>query len=478
MLVVARPTLHPSAHPGPRPQSAVSPTDDGTPRIVVDATVTHQTITGWEATAQAGQNKSPVFETYRDRLIDLAVNDLGINRLRVEVRSGSEHTRDLWALRGSDADEDDPNSVWRALRYSTINDNNDPFVLNARGFWFSEIDSTIEKVALPMKRMLQARGEDLFINVNYVAFTRGLAPGLEYHHQDPEEYAEYVQAFYQHLRTRFGFLPDSWEIVLEPNNTREWNPSLVRRAMIAAGNRLKSMGIVPRFVAPSASDMNIAVLYIDDMTRDGPPRFWAELSYHRYGGSSEAALRGLGARAQQFNMATAMLERGGAGVNELHDDLKIAGNTAWSQYGLAYPAPVDNGGAYYLIDDSNQAAPRIIEGVLTKFLRQYFKYVRNGAVRIDAETSDGTFDPVAFVNANGSWVVVVKAARGGVFAIDGLAPGQYNATYTTSRDSLVPTGPVSIEPGARVRLGIPDQGVLTIFGAVGAGRGGPIDRRR
>ena len=305
----------------------------------------------------------------------------------------------------------------------------------------------------------------------------GWPAGLEYHHQDPEEYAEYVQAFYQHLKTRFGFLPDSWEIVLEPDNTREWNPSLVRRAMVAAGNRLRSIGIVPRFVAPSASDMTRAASYVDEMIEGGPPRFWSEVSYHRYGGHSDSALRRLGARAKQLRIGTAMLEKGGAGVNELHDDLKIAGNTAWSQYGLAYPGAVDNGGSYYLIDDSNRAAPRIIEGVLTKFLRQYFKYIRSGAVRIDADTSDGTFDPVAFINANGSWVVVVKAARGGVFAVDGLAPGRYNATYTTSRDVLVPTGPFSIAPGERVRIGIPENGVLTIFGAASADRPGPIERR-
>jgi hypothetical protein len=277
-----------AAIPGQQ-QKAVAPTDDGSPRVVLDRTVTYQTITGWEATAQAGQNKSKAFLAYRDRLLDLAVNDLGINRLRIEVRSGSEQTQDLWALRGSDDDEDDPTSAWRILRYSTVNDNNDPFLLNERGFYFTEIDGTIEKLALPMKRYLEARGERLFINMTYVAFTRGIGPGLQYHHADPEEYAEFVQAVYRHLQSRFGFYPDYWEIVLEPDNTREWDPSLVRRAMIATGNRLRSMGVTPQFVAPSTSEMVKAVPFADAMAEGGRPPFWAELSYHRYGGVSDAA---------------------------------------------------------------------------------------------------------------------------------------------------------------------------------------------
>lgn len=451
---------------------ATKPVGQGIPRLVVDESVTQQTITGWEATAQAGQIKSKAFLAYRDRLMDMAVDDLGLNRLRVEVRSGSEHAQDLWTLYGRSEGEDDGGPVYRAVRYSTINDNSDPFVLNERGFWFSELDNTVENVVLPMKRRLEARGERLHVNVTYVAFTRQIAAGLLYHHQDPEEYAEFVQAVYLHLRTRYGLTPDSWEMVLEPDNTREWSPSLMRRAMIATANRLRALGVTPRFVAPSVSDMSGSVSFAESTAEGGLPPFWSELSYHRYGGVSDAALRDIAARSRQWQIPTAMLERGGAGIDELHADLKVAGNTAWAQFGLAYPGTIDDGGMYYRIDDSNQNAPRIIENSRTRFLRQYFKYIRRGAVRISAETSDPAFDPVAFINADGSRIVVVKAAQRGAFAVGGLAPGTYDATYTTASDTLISNGPFVVEAGTRVQIGIPDRGALTIFGRPpGAGPG-------
>src|ERR1700720_4859292 len=74
--------------------------------ITLDPKTTYQTITGWEATAQAGQadeydgrgspgpyvNASKPFQLYKDRLLDLAVNDLGINRVRVECKCSMENS--------------------------------------------------------------------------------------------------------------------------------------------------------------------------------------------------------------------------------------------------------------------------------------------------------------------------------------------------------------------------------------------------
>ena len=83
----------------PRPGDP-TPAEDGSARIVIDLGTRHQTMNGWEATAQAGHDTSPAYRAYRDRLFDAAVQDLGIDRLRVEVRSGSEHTRDNWTAIG------------------------------------------------------------------------------------------------------------------------------------------------------------------------------------------------------------------------------------------------------------------------------------------------------------------------------------------------------------------------------------------
>ena len=54
--------------------------------ITVDSTQTFQVLTGWEFTGQGGQDRTP-FLLYGDTLMHLAA-DAGLNRIRLEVRSG------------------------------------------------------------------------------------------------------------------------------------------------------------------------------------------------------------------------------------------------------------------------------------------------------------------------------------------------------------------------------------------------------
>ena len=134
--------------------------------ITVDASKTYQVMSGWEATAQAGQDDSPAFANYRDQLLDKAV-ELGINRLRLECRSGLENPHDRWAEnRGGKLTE----KQFHDLRYEAVNDNDDPFVINWSGFQFSHLDYAIDNVVLPLKQRLASKGERLFVNVNYVDF--------------------------------------------------------------------------------------------------------------------------------------------------------------------------------------------------------------------------------------------------------------------------------------------------------------------
>jgi hypothetical protein len=437
--------------------------NDDTPRITLDSSRVYQTMTGWEAVAQAGQEDSQAWPAYRDQLLDLAVDDLGIDRLRVHVRSGIEHTRDTWSeMRAGQHNA----AAWRAIRFSTVNDNNDPFRIDDRGFHWASLDYTIEQVFLPMQERLERRGRRLFLNVNYHAFTGQIGAGLEYHHGDAEEYAEIVQATYLHLQHKYGLRPDAWEIQLEPDNSRQWNAGFMRQAMIAAGNRLSGMGITPKFIAPSTTNMGNAVSYADTIARGGRPRFWTELSYHRYSGVSEANLRTIANRAAQWGMTTAMLEKIGAGYDTLHEDLKVGQNSSWEQFALAYPVQNDDGAQYYVIDQRDPNAPRIRLGSRTAFLRQYFRYIRAGARRVEAATTANTADPVAFINPDGTYVVVVKASSGTDFSIANLPAGTYEATYTTGRDIDRRVGLFTTDGQRPIDLRIPDRGVLTLFGVL------------
>jgi hypothetical protein len=439
------------------------PAEDGTPRVVVTAATRYQTMTGWEATAQAGHDDSPGFLIYKDQLFDRAVDELGIDRLRVEIRSGDEYTSDTYADYLSKRLSYDE---WRSVWYATINDNNDPFDLNMNGFFFSDLDNQIEKVVLPIKQRLEARGRRLYLNICYVSFTRQITGSHQFHHDRPEEYAEFVQATYRHLAERYGLVPDAWEISLEPDNVPHATPSFMRQAIVATGNRLASMGLTPRFIAPSTTSTPRAIDYADAIASGGPPRFWTELSYHRYADATTNNVRTIASRAAQYRVTTSMLEHIGSGYEDLHEDLTVGNNSAWAQYALAYMNlnNTDGGGLYYLIDNHTTSSPTVRAGQRTPYLAQYFRYVRAGAVRIGATSSDAAFDPVAFTNPDTKTVVVVKADRAGEFVIEGLAAGPYEVTATTTAGVAQRLGSVNAVAGTRLRVSAPGRGVVTIAG--------------
>ena len=121
--------------------------DDPLGIVTIDTLTRFQIMTGWEAHTQSGE-ANPLFREFRDALFDQAVKEVGINRLRVEIRSGAENPVEFTL-----ADND------RCKRWDSVNDNDDPRLINPAGFHFSEVDSTIARVVLPMKQRLEARGE-------------------------------------------------------------------------------------------------------------------------------------------------------------------------------------------------------------------------------------------------------------------------------------------------------------------------------
>ncbi len=436
-------------------------------QITLNPATRYQTIRAWEATTYAGQDHA-AFLAFRDTVLDRVASELGITRLRVEIRSGVENSQDYWSQFQAGQIT---NELWRCLRYSTVNDNSDPFSINWTGFQFAELDDKIERVVLPLKQRLAARGEKLEINLNYVAFVRqmtatGCPSGLTYVHDDsPEEYAEFVLATYLHLQQKYGWVPDYWEVVLEPDNTPFWRGPEIGRAIVAAAARLRANGFTPRFIAPSTTDMGHGWIYFDAMVSQVPSavREMTELSYHRYGGVLLSNLQTIAARAKQYGIGAAMLEHIGSGYQDLHQDLKVGNNVAWQQYTLASPG-ADNGGAYYVVDVSRPGQPVVRMGQRTPFLRQYFRYIRPGAVRIEAGTNNAAFDPVAFINSDGKYVVVINASSQGTASISGLPAGRYGITYATAQEPNGTLADVIVGPGQPLLASVPRAGVVTVFG--------------
>jgi len=332
-------------------------------------------------------------------------------------------------------------------------------VINPAGFHFSALDSSVVRVVLPMKQRLEARGERLFVNLNYVAFLRQCPPPV-YVHAQPAEYAEFILAAFLHLRDRFGLVPDAVEVILEPDNVPVWSAGApIGRAIVAAADRLAEAGFRPIFVAPSTKVLSQGIAYLDDIYRvPGVQSLLKELAYHRYGGASEADLALLAQRAKSVGARTAMLEHIGSGVEDLYTDLTVGQVSAWQQYTLAFPTE-DNGAQLFRIVDG-----RPVLGTRTRYLRQYFHYVRMGAQRLGAQSTSSNVRAVAFDNANKNLVVVLHAKRPGPVEVRGLRPGRYGASATTRTVTWAELGTQVIEGGGALTVTIPDAGVVTVYG--------------
>lgn len=428
--------------------------------ITINHQITYQMINGWEATDQAGQIEfEQLFPKYRDALFEQTINDLGINRVRLEIFSGSENPVDYYSLFANGTINF---QQWKDTWYQIVNDNGDPNTINPDGFHFNQLDTTIDRVVTPLMTLAAKRGEKLYINLNYVDFRSSA-----FEHKDfPEEYGEFMLATFDHIRNKYGWSPDAIEVVLE-NDNAGWSGNQIGRAIVAAGNRLRRAGFNPHFIGPSSTNMNNAITSFDEMILvPGIFDYLSEISYHRYGGANGANTQAIGSRALQNGVTAAHLELIGATFEDLHQDLTLGRNSAWAQYTIAWPLSdgTDDGGKYYLINNSNPNQPDVLMGSRTKFLRQYFKYVRRGALRVEATADNNSFQPLAFVNADCSNVVVVRADAGGTMTIQGLPAGTYGIKYTTGSQFNIDAADVTITSGQAVNATIPSAGVITIYG--------------
>lgn len=445
--------------------------------ITLDPSTTFQTMRGLGAVTNAGQwlfptngtvSDNPAFLTFRNQLFDQAVNDLGLSQIRLEILSGTENTRDIWAeykagqITGAQE---------RCLRYSVVNDNGSAGSINSAGFHFTRLDEQINKVVLPLRAVMAARGEVLHINLCYVSFTNqmtgsGCPGGLSnLHSSNPAEYAEFVLATYQHMQTRFGFVPDTWEIMLEPSNGNHWMINQMGPAIVAAGNRLAAAGFTPRFVVPSSVTRPTALQWFDQLIQTpGARQYIDTLSFHTYNGWNDpSGLAQFAARAKANNIHSAMLEHIGATVDELHAELKHANVSSWLAFTLASPSgsstPIGDNKLFHVSGSTVS-----ITDFFARYARQYFRHVRPGAVRIGA-AGNANFDPLAFRNQNGRLVVVVKAGSGGSFTVQGLPAGLYGVYYTTATQTASqPDQQVS----GSLTATIPASGVITIYAKTGS----------
>jgi glucose/arabinose dehydrogenase len=443
--------------PGQPPAEPPPPGNSNANTITLNPAVTLQTMVGWEVPVISTVLDYAGIVPFMGPLMDQAANDLGINKIAIGMESGDENPSGACQVDYLNRAISEGTLVNTCL-YNSVNDNNDPFVVNPNGFHFTLLDWQIDNLLLPLKQRVEARGEKLHIMIRYVDFR---ATPFE-HFQNPEEYAELMQVVFDHINTKYGFVPDAIDVVNEPENSPGWSPNALGRVIASAGARLAARGWRPDFVGPSTVNKGNAAPYFDAMmATPGAAPFLKDLAWHCYSDSGSNSSAAIAARATQFGVRTSMTECWNTSNTylTLHQELKASRNASWQ---LGTVAGING---YYDVSGSGQITLR----PKARFIRQYFKHVRAGARRIDATSPSASFDPVAFINTDGRYVVVVKATGGGSFSVANLPAATYGIFYTTGPDGLnvtnfdVNLGDQTVAAGRTLTTSIPSTGVITIY---------------
>lgn len=446
--------------------------------VTVDQNTSYQTFLGWESTAQNGYLEFPAsYPNWDTETLD-AIADLGITKIRTEILSGLvENSTDYYQLfldDGVDKVNNTTPTSWANVRNNRtvpVNDNGDSNSINSSGFQWSMLDRQINEVIIPLKSRIEANGETLRWSVCYVHFSTS----NQLHVNTPAEYGELILAVWEHVNSTFGFVPDSLEVYLEPDNPNcQVTPSELAAMIQYARDRLVNAGFQkPYIIAPSMTYGGDTEQYaIDIETANATAYSYIdELSYHRYDPApTTGELSSLRTKALADGKNTAMLEYIGADMFDLYEDLRYARCSSWQQYTMAYllsEAGSDNGGQYFLIGGSPTYAVTMAER--TKYLRHFIKYIRPNAVMKGVTNSSVNYEGVVFQNPNGTYVVVVKCNGAGDIDIVGLPAGTYEIRYTLGNGTSAPSSydqafsNQTITEGQDVSFSMAGQGVVTIF---------------
>ena len=443
--------------------------------LTIDPSFRFQTMTGWEVLARGWEYDKAAdrFDGswYRDadlhdRIMDALVEEAGINRVRVEIRSGMENPVDYWAaFERGEIGYDEVKSRF----YHKINDNADPFDARPGGFQFSFLDFQIENIVKPLQERLNARGETLYINLCVVDFRWGGEKQSDFSlARNPEEYAELVSQAIYHMQDRHGLVPDGLEVVLEPENTNGWRGIQIGRAGVAATDRLQSRDITPELLLPSVKNAQNAVRFFQSAI--SVPGVWQRtraLTYHRYAGRRAKILGEIRNVARGRSVRVEMLEYTNGRVDDLIQDLIVAQASAWQLYSIiARHPPASQETAKSVMLYGSPEDGQVGLSHQGRELAQYFRYVRRGAQRIGSVSDNGDFLGLAFENpAEGLFpgtVLILRSKRAGSVAIQGLPAGRYGVSYS-GRDVISAELP-SLDVGAdKVLLDVPEEAVVSIF---------------
>lgn len=457
--------------PGPTPSATPSPTPSGsvTSQLSINGAQLGQTVTGWEVTPRFWEfdkdndRYDPAWLSQKAEIARAAVELGGINRVRVELRSGLENPTDYWTPFTQN------NIGYNAVRdhfYEKINDNSNPTSTNAAGFQWSAFDYYIENFVLPLKSELAKKGLGLYVNLCFVDFNWTPLKGNLSVSRNANEYAEIMTLGALRLRDKYGIAPDSVEIILEPDNGDGWSGANIGRAALALKQRLAAAGLTPKVTAPSASRATAVLNFLDSLeTVPGASGAIDTISYHRYdGGSADGAIDGIRQRASAYGAQTAMLEYVNGDIGNFFTDMTFGGGNAWQAYGVVDAASTEGAAKDGYVLWRN---PSGVLALTAQFARiaAIQREVLPGARAIFTARQSGSDKIIAFRNPDGSEVVAVFSPQGSMADIAGLTHGAYQLTIVNNGSTTSTTATLNANGSGHAQVNVP-AGALAVLHSI------------
>lgn len=360
--------------------------------VVIDRAQTFQTIAGWGhgggvlggTYVAAGMLPASLADPVNHQYLDYLADDLGLTGTRTwEVGP---------RIDGTGSDHGDCDVVdWNLFEGDTLSAQEAAYL-----------------VYFQNKILAQGVQPNFYSSPGYPTHASDLKPWVMYH---PGERAQQIWASALYMKTNYGINISYAVIYNEPTN-----------AFTTLADDIKALG--PRFLAHGLSTRSqyaeaVAPLtdwnYITPVMNDAD--LWqsvGRISFHNYGTADpyRTYLRDYG---KARGLTTAQTEMGNPGFDDLFSDLTLAGVSYWEVAYSANATLVPNAGLTAFTPSSTYFR-----------MRQLMHYVRPGALRIAALSSDPSVRVLAF-SQNGKITTVIENNSGPAQNINlsALPPGSY-----------------------------------------------------
>jgi len=398
--------------------------------VTLDTNTRYQTILGWGATV----TEIDLPAALRQQILDEAVNDLGLTRLRLEI----------------------PRREWE----DPLNDDGDPNHINWNAFKTTTTDRLMKDWVIPFKQRVEARGEPFNLYVSPSFFDGGSTGSVPvWMLYSPGEYAEWATAFLLYLRNTYGVVADYYCICNEAGNNNPFTPQVVADMIKALGPRLQNLGFTTKIEFPESISPDTAWKYIQTTKDDADMWRWVGvITYHLYGSrTSRPLIRDF---ALSKGIPTGQTEYMGTTIDDLYEDLTEGGVSFWEHYALIWYGDDAGSGLYFAANYNRTSFSRYRE--YWKF-RQVMHYVRPGAVRVKATCSDSAVRPLAFVRDGKVTVVLINKGPALQVTVTNLPEGTYGVCQAVSSNPYEELGLRTVGADGSLTVTAQANSVVTIW---------------